>query len=168
MKNFIFMFAAIAFFSGCSFNNPFASDFGEPVNARQEIVVQKVDKDDIRDVMKKEKMIFDSTPIEETFSATGEGIAPLNVVSQAQALALAKRAAMADAHRQLAEQLYGVKISAKDTVRDAMLRDSTITSQVNGLIKNASIIENSFQDGLYRIKMELRVDRNKWQEIFSY
>ena len=49
-----------------------------------------------------------------------------------------------------------------------MLRDSTITSQVNGLIKNANIVEHNFQDGLYRIKMELKVDRNKWQEIFSY
>ncbi|MGP1485306.1 MAG: LPP20 family lipoprotein [Campylobacter sp.] len=168
MKNFVFILATVAVFSGCSFHNPFASDFDEPVNSRQEIVVQKVDKDDIREVMKKEKMIFDQTPIEETFTAVGEGIAPMNTVSQAQALALAKRAAMADAHRQLAEQLYGVKISARDTVRDAMLRDSTITSQVNGLIKNANIVETSFKDGLYNIRMELRVDRNKWQEIFSY
>ena len=49
-----------------------------------------------------------------------------------------------------------------------MLRDSTINSQVNGLIKNANIVESSFQDGLYRIRMELKVDRNKWQEIFAY
>ena len=113
-------------------------------------------------------MIFDSTPPEEIFTAVGEGIAPMNTVSHAQSQALAKRAAMADAHRQLAEQLYGVKISARDTVRDAMLRDSTINSQVNGLIKNANIVESSFQDGLYRIRMELKVDRNKWQEIFAY
>lgn len=169
MKNLVLITAAAALFSGCSFNNPFSSMFDEPESSpKQEIVVQKVDKDDIRDVMKKEKMIFDSTPPEEIFTAVGEGIAPMNTVSHAQSQALAKRAAMADAHRQLAEQLYGVKISARDTVRDAMLRDSTINSQVNGLIKNANIVESSFQDGLYRIRMELKVDRNKWQEIFAY
>ena len=57
MKNLVLITAAVALFSGCSFNNPFSSMFDEPESSpKQEIVVQKVDKDDIRDVMKKEKM----------------------------------------------------------------------------------------------------------------
>ncbi|WP_249934106.1 lipoprotein required for motility [Campylobacter sp. RM16190] len=148
--------------SGCSSKDVTAN------MAQQDVVVQKVDKDDIRDVMRQEKMIYDTAPAEASFSAVGEGIAPLNTVSQAQSLALAKRAAIADAHRQLAEKLYGVKINSKDTVRDAMLRDSTITAQVSGLIKNASIVEHDFKDGLYRVRMELKLDQSKWQEIFAY
>lgn len=162
----VFLAATIMLmFSGCSFSNPFSS---ETSVSQQDIVVQKVDKDDIRNIMKQEKMIFDTEPVEAVFSAVGEGIAPLNTVSHAQSLALAKRAAIADAHRQLAEKLYGVKVNSRDTVRDAMLKDSTITSQVNGLIKNASIVEHDFRDGLYRVKMELKLDQSKWQEIFAY
>lgn len=148
--------------SGCSSKDATAS------MAQQDVVIQKIDKDDIRDIMKQEKMIYDIEPAEAVFSAVGEGIAPLNAVSHAQSLALAKRAAIADAHRQLAEKLYGVKINSRDTVRDAMLKDSTITSQVSGLIKNASIVEHDFKDGLYRVRMELKLDQSKWQEIFAY
>ena len=119
-------------------------------------------------MMKQEKMIYDIEPADAVFGAVGEGIAPTNTVSHAQSLALAKRAAIADAHRQLAEKLYGVKINSKDTVRDAMLRDSTITAQVAGLIKNASIVEHDFKDGLYRVRMEMKIDQSKWQEIFAY
>ena len=168
MKKITFsVLGAVAFLtSGCSFNNPFSSD--DATSAKQDIVIQKVDKEDIRNVMKQEKMIYDIEPVDAVFGAVGEGIAPTNTVSHAQSLALAKRAAIADAHRQLAEKLYGVKINSKDTVRDAMLRDSTITAQVAGLIKNASIVEHDFKDGLYRVRMEMKIDQSKWQEIFAY
>lgn len=168
MKKITFaVLGAVAFLtSGCSFNSPFASD--ETTSAKQDIVIQKVDKEDIRNVMKQEKMIYDIEQVDAVFGAVGEGIAPTNTVSHAQSLALAKRAAIADAHRQLAEKLYGVKINSKDTVRDAMLRDSTITAQVAGLIKNASIVEHDFKDGLYRVRMEMKIDQSKWQEIFAY
>ncbi|WP_170000551.1 LPP20 family lipoprotein [Campylobacter sp. RM9328] len=154
--------AFVALFSGCSFNGFFAD---EP---KREIIVQKVDKDDLREVMKKEKMIYDAAPAETTFRAVGEGIAPLNSVSHAQSVTLAKRAAMADAYSQLAGKLYGVKINAEDTVRDAMLSDSSITSKVQGLVKNARIVNESFKDGLYKVNIELRIDQDKWREVFSY
>ena len=161
MKKIAFaVFAVTAFLvSGCS---------QKSVEPKQEVVIQKVDKEDIRNVMKQEKMIYDLEPVDAVFSAVGEGIAPTNVVSHAQALALAKRAAIIDGYRQLTEKLYGVKITSKDTVRDAILRDSSITAQVAGLIKNASIVEHDFKDGLYRVRMEMKIDQNKWQEIFAY
>lgn len=138
--------------------------------AEQDLVVQKVDKDDVRDIIQQEKMVaYDaSTETELTFGAVGEGIAPLNTVSAAQALALAKRAALVDAYRQLAGKLFGVKINGKDTVKDAMLTSSNITAQVNGLIKNASVVEESFSQGLYRVNVELKIDSQKWRELFAY
>ena len=135
----------------------------------KDIIVQKVDKDDVRSIIQQEKMLaLDNSENELSFSSVGEGIAPLNTVSSAQALALAKRAAVTDAYRQLASKLYGVKINGKDTVKDAMLGSSTITAQVNGLIKNANIVDESFNQGLYRVNMELKIDADKWKELFAY
>ena len=136
----------------------------------QDLVVQKVDKDDVRDIIQQEKMaVYDpSADTELVFGAVGEGIAPINTVSAAQALALAKRAALADAYRQLAGKLFGVKVNGKDTVKDDMLTSSTITAQVNGLIKNASVVDESFSQGLYRVNVELKIDGDKWRELFAY
>ncbi len=134
-----------------------------------EVVVQKVDKDDIRDIIKNDKMIPTmDLESEAVFTAVGEGIPPLDTVSPAQARALAKRSAITDGYRQLASKLYGVKINAKETVKDAMLQSSVIESRVLGLIKNASVINQDFKDGLYRVEMELKIDQEKWQELFAY
>ena len=143
---------------------------GGSVAGTDDLVVQKVDKDDVRDIIQQEKMaVYDpSADNELVFGAVGEGIAPINTVSAAQALALAKRAALADAYRQLAGKLFGVKVNGKDTVKDAMLTSSTITAQVNGLIKNASVVDESFSQGLYRVNVELKIDSQKWRELFAY
>ncbi|CAD7288464.1 LPP20 family lipoprotein [Campylobacter suis] len=151
-------------FGGCSFNG----FFGDDDVAKRNVVIQKIDKDDLREVMKKEKMIYDTAPVEVSFDAIGEGIAPTNAISYAQAQTLAKRAAVADAQAQLAGKLYGVKVNGQDTVRDAMLKDSSITTKVQGLVKNARIKEEGFKNGLYRVEMELRIDQNKWNEVFAY
>lgn len=103
-----------------------------------------------------------------TFTAYGEGVPPLDTYSPAQARALAKRAAIADAQRQLATKLYGVKITAKDTVKDAMLKSSVIEARVHGLIKGAAIKNDEYKDGLYRVEMEIELDKYRWQQLFAY
>ena len=110
---------------------------------------------------------FETVPT-ATFTAFGDGVPPLDTYSPAQARALAKRAAIADAQRQIATKLFGVKINAKDTVKDAMLQSSIIEARVLGLIKNASVINQDFKDGLYRVEMELKINQEKWQELFAY
>ncbi len=162
--------AALAL-AGCSISSPttwVSTNKTPPVKTK--VIVQKVDRGDIRRAFEEEKLATLNSPMqsEKVFGATGEGIAPLNTISPAQALALAKRAAMADAYRQLGAKLYGVKISAKDTVQDAALKSSRIEAQVNALIKNATIVDTSFKDGLYRVNMELRINEKRWKEIFSY
>jgi len=152
-------------FNGCSINEPQVKQ--EPV-VKTKIIVQKVDRKDLKRMFQEEKMIYMDNNAEKVFATNGEGIAPQNTVSPAQAMALAKRAAVADAYRQMAEKLYGVKINAKDTIKDAALYDSRIVSQVNGLVKNATIVENSFQDGLFKVRMELKMSGARWKEIFAY
>ena len=140
------------------------------IKAKQEpkVIVQKVDKEDIKKILQEEKFIYLNNNPDRVFAVNGEGIAPQNTVSPAQAMALAKRAAVADAYRQMAEKLYGVQINAKDTIKNAALYDSRIVSQVNGLVKDASITEHTFKDGLFIVRMELKMNGARWQEIFAY
>lgn len=172
-KTLFFMLIVAAIFGGCASGAGNSTTKANNTNANaadsSDVIVQKVDKDDVRDIIRQEKMLApDVSETELSFTAVGEGIAPLNTVSTAQALALAKRAALTDAYRQLASKLYGVRVNGKDTVKDAMLRSSTITAQVNGLIKNASVIDENFNQGLYRVNVELKIDAEKWKELFAY
>jgi len=102
-----------------------------------------------------------------TISAKGLGVAPVNTISPAQALALAKRAAVVDAYRQLGEKMYGIRIDAKDTIRDMALRSSVVKTRLQAVIKNAEIVDETYNNGLYEITMELKLDALKWQRILS-
>jgi hypothetical protein len=111
---------------------------------------------------------YAAEPTEKSFVVYGEGIAPQNTISPAQAIALAKRAAITDGYRQLGEKLYGAKINATETVKDAALKDSRIVAQVNGVIKDAAVTDATFKDGLYSVRMELSMSGRRWQELFAY
>jgi len=153
-------------FSGCT-TKP-GTDAQMKAKQEPTVIVQKVDREDIKRILQEEKFIYLKNNPDRVFAVNGEGIAPQNTVSPAQAMALAKRAAVADAYRQMAEKLYGVQINAKDTIKNAALYDSRIVSQVNGLVKDASITEHTFKDGLFVVRMELKMNGARWQEIFAY
>ena len=153
-------------FSGCT-TQPKA-DAQMETKQEPKVIVQKVDREDIKKILQEEKFIYLNNNPDRVFAVNGEGIAPQNTVSPAQAMALAKRAAVADAYRQMAEKLYGVQINAKDTIKNAALYDSRVVSQVNGLVKDATITEHTFKDGLFVVRMELKMNGARWQEIFAY
>jgi len=100
-------------------------------------------------------------------SAIGMGIAPENTISPAQALALAKRAAIVDAYRQLGEKMYGIRVNAKETVKDMIVRDSTVRTKVMAVIKNAEITETVFKDGLCQVNMEVKLDGRRWYGLLT-
>lgn len=100
-------------------------------------------------------------------SAVGMGVAPESTISPSQALALAKRAAIIDAYRQIGEKMYGIRLNAQDTVRDMMLINSVVKTKVEALIKNAEVIETVYKDGLCQITMELKLDGKIWHNILS-
>jgi|GEM_PF-2913805 hypothetical protein len=99
-------------------------------------------------------------------SVVGEGVAPSSTISPAQARALAKRAAIADAYRQMAEKVNGVKIEGRDYVRNMVAKRSEVRTCVSALIKNAAVVESRFNEGLFEVEMELRVAGNQWYEKF--
>jgi len=102
-----------------------------------------------------------------TINATGMGVAPEVTSSPAQALALAKRAAIVDTYRQLGEKMYGIRIDARDTIKDMMLKDSKVQTRLLAVIRNAEITEVNFSDGLCEVTMELKLDAKRWYRILN-
>jgi hypothetical protein len=90
-------------------------------------------------------------------SVIGQGVAPMNTASPAQAYALAKRAAMADAYRAIAEKVKGVRVDGHDTVKNMMMQRSTINTYVQAMVKNADIVETTFKEGLCEVEMEIQI-----------
>ena len=102
-----------------------------------------------------------------TIRAIGMGVAPEVTISPAQALVLAKRAAIADAYRQLGEKMYGIRINAKDTIKDAVVKNSTVRTEITGIIRNAEIQETMYKDGLCQVEMEVKLDGRRWYRVLS-
>ena len=97
-------------------------------------------------------------------SVSGQGVAPMNTNSPAQAYALAKRAAVADAYRLIAEKVKGVRIDGQDLIKDMMVKRSTVRTSVQAMVRNANVVETTFKDGLCEVEMEVTLSRSQ----FSY
>jgi hypothetical protein len=85
----------------------------------------------------------------------GQGVAPMNTASPAQAYALAKRAATADAYRLIAEKVKGVRVDGEDLIQNMMVKRSTVRTSVKAMVRNANIVETTFKDGLCEVEMEI-------------
>lgn len=101
----------------------------------------------------KEKILEKNSIIKIT--SVGQGVAPMNTTSPAQAYALAKRAAIADAYRTIAEKTKGVRVEGEDIINNMMVKNSRVRTYVNTCIKNANIVETNFKDGLCEVEMEI-------------
>ncbi|MDH4944924.1 LPP20 family lipoprotein [Sulfurimonas sp. C5] len=88
-------------------------------------------------------------------SVVGQGVAPMNTASPAQAYALAKRAAVADAYRLIAEKVKGVRVDGQDLIKNMMVKRSTVRTSVQAMVRNANIVETNFKEGLCEVEMEL-------------
>ena len=71
--------------------------------------------------------------------------------------------------RALAKDLaeYGIRVNAQDTVRDMVLKNSTVKTKVMAVIRNAEIIETIYKDGLCQVNMELKLDGKRWYRILT-
>ena len=85
----------------------------------------------------------------------GQGVAPMNTTSPAQAYALAKRAATADAYRLIAEKVKGVRVDGEDLIKNMMVKRSTVRTSVKAMVRNANVVETTFKDGLCEVEMEI-------------
>ncbi|MCW8838264.1 MAG: hypothetical protein OQK11_06150 [Thiovulaceae bacterium] len=88
-------------------------------------------------------------------SVLGQGVAPMNTQSPAQAYALAKRAAIADAYRLIAEKVKGVRVDGQDVIKNMMVKRSMVRTAVHAMVKNANVVETVFKEGLCEVEMEI-------------
>ena len=88
---------------------------------------------------------------------TGMGVAnPQMAKTPAHAAMLARRAAVVDAYRQLAEVVNGVNVDAETTVEQMMLTSDVVRTKINAVIKGAVIVsEGELSGGGYSVTMEL-------------
>jgi hypothetical protein len=93
-------------------------------------------------------------------SVVGQGVAPMNTTSPAQAYALAKRAAIADAYRVIAEKVKGVHVEGQDLIKNMMVKRSTIRTSVKAMIRNANVVETTFKEGLCEVEMEIIISHS--------
>ena len=91
-----------------------------------------------------------------TIQVTGMGVAPPHSVSPAHAVMQARRAAVADAYRQLAEAVNGVQVDAETTVEQMILTSDVVRTKISAVIRGAQIVsEGELTGGGYSVTMEI-------------
>jgi hypothetical protein len=90
--------------------------------------------------------------------AVGTGVPPAQTSSPAQANAMARRAAVVDAYRNLTEVIGGVRVEAETTVRNFEVASDVVKTRISGLIQGARIVsEQSMPDGSYQVTMQVNL-----------
>ena len=108
------------------------------------------------DVLEKERSLL--------ISVVGQGVAPMNTASPAQAYALAKRAATADAYRLIAEKVKGVRVEGQDLIQNMMVKRSSVRTSVSAMVRNANVVETTFKEGLCEVEMEIKLSHSQFPQ----
>lgn len=88
--------------------------------------------------------------------ATGHGALPANAVNPGQARLMALGAAKADALRNLAMTVSSVRVTGETTVRNYVLENDTVRTQVEAVLKSPRIVSEKINaDGTATVVMEL-------------
>lgn len=91
-----------------------------------------------------------------TVRADGYGTAPAAQSGTGQAQLLARRAAIVDAWRNLAEAVQGVQVDAETTVHDMSVNSDSIRTRVSATVRGARIVSAEMQaDGVCHVVMEI-------------
>jgi len=87
--------------------------------------------------------------------AFGIGVPPENV-HPAKGRALARRAAIVDAQRNLLEEIQGVQVDSETTIQDLAVASDTIRTKVSGLLQGAKVLQEHYnKDGSYEVRVGL-------------
>ena len=80
--------------------------------------------------------------------------------TESQKKLLARRAAVIDGYRQLAESIRGVKINSTTLVKDFITEKDEISAKIDEtIVKGAQVVaERYLEDGTYEVDMEVRLD----------
>ena len=86
-------------------------------------------------------------------TVTGYGAPPAHSVNASQARMMARRAAIVDGYRQMAEIVNGVQVDSETTVRDMAVENDLIKTKVSGVIRSARIVSEQQVNGGYEVTM---------------
>lgn len=92
--------------------------------------------------------------------AEGKGVAPEQYANNpGRGKAMAQRAAKGDAMRNLLEQVKGLQLDSKTTVKDAVVESDEIKTQVEGYIQGCEVVGGFYDENekLYTIKVKLNL-----------
>lgn len=129
----------------------------------EELTVAKAEKEEeLATAAAREEVLRKNRSVH--ISVIGQGVAPMNTSSPAQAYALAKRAAIADAYRAIAEKVKGVRIDGQDTIKNMMVQRSTVRTSVQAMVRNADIVETTFKEGLCEVEMEILISHSDFAQ----
>jgi hypothetical protein len=131
----------------------------EAAQIKEELAQARAEKEEALASMKVEEEVLKKNKTMH-ISVVGQGVAPMNTTSPAQAYALAKRAAIADAYRTIAEKVKGVRVDGQDTIKNMMIQKSTIRTYVQAMVRNANLVETNFKDGLCEVEMEVMLSHS--------
>lgn len=93
--------------------------------------------------------------VDADIEAWGVGLPPANMPAN-RGRALARRAAVVDAYRQLAEIAQGVQVDSETTMRDLAIESDVVNTKISALVKGARIVEEKAEeDGSYTVKMSI-------------
>ena len=98
---------------------------------------------------------------ELVITVVGQGVAPSVTASPAQAYVLAKRAAMVDGYRLIAERVKGVQVEGHDTIKNMMLQQSSTKTSVEAIVRGANITNTTFKEGLCEVEMEIALSYSR-------
>ncbi|RZF93003.1 LPP20 family lipoprotein [Pseudoalteromonas sp. N1230-9] len=90
------------------------------------------------------------------------GYAPISAQpsdNKSQRTLLAIKASKLEAYRELAEQVYGQKISAGTTVQNSIAHNDQLQSKVQGVIKGAQVIKTYAVGDTYATELQLDMKR---------
>ena len=90
-----------------------------------------------------------------TITVKGTGIVPPNAISKTQGMMMARRAAIVDGYRQLAETINGVQVDAETTVEEFIVTSDIARTKVASAIKGAEVIAERELDGGYEVTMQI-------------
>ncbi|MBP2634884.1 MAG: hypothetical protein H6Q72_791 [Firmicutes bacterium] len=104
-----------------------------------------------------------------TIEAVGYGLPSSLSKSPAHAQLMARRAAIADAYRNLLEAIQGVKVDSETTVQNFETVNDTVKVKISGLVSGARIVtEQPLADGSYQVTMSVNLyGRSSLSEIIA-
>ena len=109
--------------------------------------------------LEKNPVVQTVIPKEHTF--TSVGYAPIEAQSGDSKdikMLNAIKASKIEAYKEMAEQIYGVLLSADNSVKGSYLIDDKIKSRVKGLVKGATVLRSYHEGGLYITELELNME----------